>query len=82
MSNGANATKQALFQDADKYCKHISGKLSRGHGCLKTLAFIVVAFGVGAAVVSPNTDSWDWNKLDLNKLSVAFSSALNSFPVS
>ncbi|XVF43601.1 hypothetical protein PTKIN_Ptkin02bG0052700 [Pterospermum kingtungense] len=77
MSSGADATKQALFQDADKYCKHISGKLSRGHGCVKTLAFIVVAFAVGAAVASPNMDSWDWSKL-----SVAFSSALNNFPVS
>ncbi|KAK6281308.1 hypothetical protein POUND7_015133 [Theobroma cacao] len=68
-ASGADASRQALFQDADKYCKHISGKLSRGHGCMKTLAFVVVAFAVGAAVVSPNMDAWDWNKL-----SVVFSS--------
>ncbi|XVE91999.1 hypothetical protein REPUB_Repub01dG0059400 [Reevesia pubescens] len=69
MANGSDAARQALLHDADKYCKHISGKLSRGHGCLKTLAFVVVAFSVGAAVVSPNMDAWDWNKL-----SVVFSS--------
>ena len=69
MSSGADAAKQALFLDADKYCKHVSGKLLRGHRCMKTLAFIVVAFAVGAAVVSPNMDAWDWNKL-----SVVFSS--------
>ncbi|XWS34475.1 hypothetical protein CRYUN_Cryun21dG0041700 [Craigia yunnanensis] len=69
VNNGADAAIQVLFQDADTYCKHISGKLSRGHGCMKTLAFVVVAFAVGAAVVSPNLDAWDWNKL-----SVVFSS--------
>ncbi|XP_021293410.1 uncharacterized protein LOC110423516 [Herrania umbratica] len=68
-AGGADASRQALFQDAEKYCKHISGKLSRGHGCMKTLAFVVVAFAVGATVVSPNMDAWDWNKL-----SVVFSS--------
>ncbi|XVE74679.1 hypothetical protein DITRI_Ditri12bG0036500 [Diplodiscus trichospermus] len=67
--SGSDANRQALFRDADKFCKHISGKLSRGHGCMKTLAFVVVAFAVGAAVVSPNMDAWDWNKL-----SVVFSS--------
>ncbi|OMO60655.1 hypothetical protein CCACVL1_23982 [Corchorus capsularis] len=65
----ADAAKQALYQEADKYCKNISGKLSRGHGCLKALAFVVIAVGVGAVVTSPNMDS-----LDLNKLSVFFSS--------
>ena len=69
MNSGEDAAGQVLLQDADKYCKHISGKLSRGHGCMKTLAFGVVAFAVGAAVVSPNLDAWDWNKL-----SVVFSS--------
>ncbi|XWS22851.1 hypothetical protein CRYUN_Cryun29cG0071500 [Craigia yunnanensis] len=65
MNNGADVARQALFQDADKYCKDISGKLSRGHGCMKTLAFGVIVFAVGAAVVSPNLDTWDWNKLSV-----------------
>ncbi|MBA0760008.1 hypothetical protein Gotri_022805 [Gossypium trilobum] len=63
MGNESDAATQALFQDADKYCKLIAGRLSRGPGCLKALAFLVVAFGVGAAVVAPNMDDWDWNKL-------------------
>ncbi|TYI88549.1 hypothetical protein E1A91_D04G218200v1 [Gossypium mustelinum] len=82
MSNGADAVRQSLFQEADKYCKHISGKLSRGHGCLKALAFLVVAFAVGAAVVTPNIDPSDWSKLseaigtaDWDKLSEALSTA-------
>ncbi|KAL4351886.1 hypothetical protein GQ457_06G000530 [Hibiscus cannabinus] len=82
MSEETDAARQALFQDADKYCKHISGKLSRGHGCLKALAFIAVALAVGAAVVSPNIDASDWDKLseafstsDWNKLSEAFSTS-------
>lgn len=63
MGDESDAATQALFQDADKYCKHIAGRLSRGPGCLKALAFFVVTFGVGAAVVAPNMDDWDWNKL-------------------
>lgn len=81
MSSGADAARQSLFQEADKYCKHISGKLSRGHGCLKALAFLVVAFAVVAAVVTPNIEPSDWSKLseaissaDWNKLSKVFSS--------
>ncbi|XP_022776431.1 transmembrane protein 214-A-like [Durio zibethinus] len=63
MASGSDAARQAMCQDSEKYCKHISGKLSRGHGLMKTLAIVVVAFAVGAAVVSPNMDTWDWNKL-------------------
>ncbi|KAB2097205.1 hypothetical protein ERO13_A01G150100v2 [Gossypium hirsutum] len=63
MGNESDAATRALFQDADKYCKLIAGRLSRGPGCLKSLAFLVVAFGVGAAVLAPNMDGWDWNKL-------------------
>ncbi|KAE8710289.1 hypothetical protein F3Y22_tig00110325pilonHSYRG00131 [Hibiscus syriacus] len=63
MTSESDAAIRALYQDADKYCKHISGKLSRGHVCLKALALLIVAVGVGAAVVSPNMDTSDWNKL-------------------
>ncbi|PPS15889.1 hypothetical protein GOBAR_AA04690 [Gossypium barbadense] len=63
MGNESDAATRALFQNADKYCKLIAGRLSRGPGCLKSLAFLVVAFGVGAAVLAPNMDGWDWNKL-------------------
>ncbi|XP_039064230.1 transmembrane protein 214-B-like [Hibiscus syriacus] len=38
MASKSDAVIRALYQDADKYCKHISGKLSRGHVCLTALA--------------------------------------------
>ncbi|KAE8711682.1 putative ubiquitin-conjugating enzyme E2 26-like isoform X1 [Hibiscus syriacus] len=79
MIDEADAARQALFQDAGKYCKHISGKLSRGHGCLKALVVLVVALAAGAAFFSQNIDASDWNKLseafstsDWNKLFSAF----------
>lgn len=53
-----SAEQERLIKDADKYCKALLGKLSRGSGCKKIVAFVVLALAVGAAVVS-----WDWNKL-------------------
>ncbi|KAL6187054.1 hypothetical protein ACLB2K_043170 [Fragaria x ananassa] len=56
--------QERLVKDADKYCKTLLGKLSRGSGCKKSVAFIILALAVGAAaVVSPNMESLDWNKL-------------------
>ncbi|GLT94418.1 hypothetical protein SLE2022_121590 [Rubroshorea leprosula] len=65
MAGGSDAAKEALFRDADKYCKVILGRLSHGHGCMKFVAFVAVAVAVGAAVMSPNIEGWDWNKLTL-----------------
>ncbi|KAG8366737.1 hypothetical protein BUALT_Bualt17G0110500 [Buddleja alternifolia] len=58
LSGGVDVARQAYFRDADKYCKAILGRLSSGHGCIKTVAFTVVVLAVGAAVVSPNLDGW------------------------
>ncbi|EYU33132.1 hypothetical protein MIMGU_mgv1a003637mg [Erythranthe guttata] len=65
LSEGVDAARQTYFKDADKYCKAILGRVSRGGGCAKTMAFILVltAAGVGAAVVYPSLDAWDWDKL-------------------
>lgn len=52
--------QEALFRDADKYCEVISRKLSRGLGCLKGMAVAIVALAVGAVIMSPNMESWDW----------------------
>ncbi|KAL0326880.1 UNVERIFIED_CONTAM: hypothetical protein Sangu_1766000 [Sesamum angustifolium] len=56
---------QAIYKDADKYCKALSGRLSSGHACVKAMFFTIAVLAVGAAVVSPNLDTWDWNKLSV-----------------
>ncbi|KAJ4835245.1 hypothetical protein Tsubulata_026673 [Turnera subulata] len=65
LESGVDGARQSLFKDADKYCKILLGKLSRGHGCLKGMAFAVVALAVGAVVMSPNMESLDWDKLSV-----------------
>lgn len=65
MASGADAAHLARFKDADKYCKAILGKASRGYGCVKSVAFVVIALAVGAAYMSPNMESLDWKKLSL-----------------
>ncbi|KDP38081.1 hypothetical protein JCGZ_04724 [Jatropha curcas] len=73
MESGEDAY-HALFKDADKYCKLILGKLSRGHRCTKGIAFAVIALAVGAAFFSPNLES-----LDLKKLAVTVNSQISQF---
>ncbi|GFS32995.1 transmembrane protein [Actinidia rufa] len=65
LAGGEDAAHQVLFKDADKYCKSILGRVTRGHGCMKSVAFAIIALAVGAAVMSPNMESWDWNKLSV-----------------
>ncbi|KAK6134179.1 hypothetical protein DH2020_032069 [Rehmannia glutinosa] len=65
LSDGVDVAHQDYFRDADKYCKAILGRLSSGPGCLKTVAFTIVVLAVGAAVVSPSLDAWDWNSLSV-----------------
>ncbi|XP_073280422.1 uncharacterized protein [Primulina huaijiensis] len=65
LSGGVDDVRQPLFKDADKYCKSISAKLSSSGGCVKTVVFTIVVLAVGAAVMSPSVDSWDWNKLSV-----------------
>ncbi|GMN28496.1 hypothetical protein TIFTF001_002076 [Ficus carica] len=43
--------RHALLNEADKYSKIILGRLSRGHGCLKSIIFVSVALGAGAALL-------------------------------
>lgn len=47
--------RHALLNEADKYSKIILGRLSRGHVCLKSIIFVSVALGAGAALLQ----SWD-----------------------
>lgn len=64
MKDGEKSSDQALYKEADKYCKALLGRLSRGWGCVKATVFLVVAVGVGATFLPSNTlESLDWNKL-------------------
>ncbi|XP_022859083.1 uncharacterized protein LOC111379878, partial [Olea europaea var. sylvestris] len=62
LAGGLDVARQALFKDADKYCKVILDKISRGHSCARTMAFAFVVLAVGVAVISPKLDEWDWDK--------------------
>ncbi|XP_050232496.1 uncharacterized protein LOC126681132 [Mercurialis annua] len=64
MASGEDAKKHALYRDADKFCKSVLGKLSRGNYCMK-MVVVVAAVAIGAAVVSPNVESLDWKKLSV-----------------
>ncbi|KAJ8770075.1 hypothetical protein K2173_010120 [Erythroxylum novogranatense] len=63
LTSGSEVAHLALYKDADKYCKAVLGKVSRGHGCLTGMAVIVVALAVGAAVLYPNFEQWNWEEL-------------------
>ncbi|XP_058184337.1 uncharacterized protein LOC131301869 [Rhododendron vialii] len=65
LAGGEDSARQSLFKDAEKYCKWILGRLSRGHGCFKSMTFAVIAIAIGAAVMSPKMESLDWNKLSV-----------------
>ncbi|KAI4313759.1 hypothetical protein L6164_026714 [Bauhinia variegata] len=69
LATEADSARLALFKDADKYTKVLSGRVSRSHGCITCMTFTVVAVAAAAVFMSPNVESWD-----LKKLSVLFSS--------
>uniref|UniRef100_A0A175YIJ4 Uncharacterized protein n=1 Tax=Daucus carota subsp. sativus TaxID=79200 RepID=A0A175YIJ4_DAUCS len=60
LADGIAHAQQTFIKSADKYFKWLLGSVSRGQGCMKGFSFIVIALGVGAAVFSPNLDSFDW----------------------
>lgn len=64
LNGGVDVARQAFFKDADKYCKVMLGRLSRGYSCVKTVVFTMV-LAVGAAVMSPSIKEWDWNKFSV-----------------
>ncbi|KAJ6738573.1 TRANSMEMBRANE PROTEIN 214 [Salix koriyanagi] len=60
-----NAGDYASLKEADKYCKAILGRLSQGHGCIRSLFIVAAALAVGAVLISQK------ELLDLQKLSAA-----------
>lgn len=56
------ANQQALLREADKYCKSLLARLSRGRGCVKGLLALSLVLGL-VAVVSNNMQFEDFEKL-------------------
>ncbi|KAM1114434.1 hypothetical protein ACFX13_047990 [Malus domestica] len=62
LAAGDDVAHHSLLKDADKYCKQILGRLSQGHGCMKSMVLVSVALAVGAAVMSQNIQPGDIKK--------------------
>ncbi|XP_020251861.1 uncharacterized protein LOC109829145 [Asparagus officinalis] len=74
LSGAVDARSQASIKEADKLCKVILGRVSRGSRCIKNgLLLLTVAVAIGFAA-SSNLESWD-----LKKLQAMVSSSLQSF---
>lgn len=71
MASGVN---EAFFKDADKNCKTILAKFSRGHRCLKATAFLTVTMAVGVAWIIKNPRVWNLKEVVDFDLSRAFNS--------
>ncbi|KAK7276245.1 hypothetical protein RIF29_17382 [Crotalaria pallida] len=63
LTNMEDSDCHALLKDADKYCKVILGRLSRGNGCVKSMAFVSVILAAGAVFMSQNMHLWNYDKL-------------------
>ncbi|KAL6286803.1 hypothetical protein ACE6H2_011193 [Prunus campanulata] len=63
LAAGDDFAHHSLLKDADKYCKLILGRLSQGHGCMKSMVLVSVALAVGAAIMSQNIQPEDLKKL-------------------
>ena len=63
LAKADDGTHHALLKDADKHCKVILRRLSHGHGCMKSMAFVSVVLAVGAIFMSQNMHFLDYNKL-------------------
>ncbi|XP_068304033.1 uncharacterized protein [Pyrus communis] len=68
LAGGDDVARHSLLKDADKYCKQMLGRLSQGHGCMRSVVLVSVALAVGAAVVSQNIQLEDLKKLAANSL--------------
>jgi hypothetical protein len=73
LESATDAGKQASIKEADKHCKVILGKLTRGATCLKS-SLVVIALAVAAGfVLSPDMNI----PSELEKLQAMVSSHLS-----
>ncbi|KAJ9557589.1 hypothetical protein OSB04_012203 [Centaurea solstitialis] len=49
--SGGDGAHEASLKEADKQCKILLSKFSRGHGCLKATAFLTVTMAVGVGLI-------------------------------
>ncbi|KAJ4818156.1 hypothetical protein LUZ62_030722 [Rhynchospora pubera] len=64
LAETTDPAKHAILKEADKLCKVILGKLSRGFSCLKGGVVVFLLASVVAGFVLPsNVDLYDWEKL-------------------
>ncbi|KAH8483237.1 hypothetical protein H0E87_027857 [Populus deltoides] len=57
-----NSGDHASLKEADKYCKAILGRFSRGLGCIRSTFIVSAALAVGAVIMSQK-EFWDLQKL-------------------
>lgn len=62
-SDEKDAVHRATLKEAQKHCKILLGRVSRGNGCLKAFVILSIAVAVGAAFVSNDIKSFDVKKL-------------------
>ncbi|KAL6627513.1 hypothetical protein ACP70R_031239 [Stipagrostis hirtigluma subsp. patula] len=64
LESATDARKQASIKEADKYCKVIAGRLTRGATCLKSSLLVIGLAAAAGFVLSPDMDlSSEWEKL-------------------
>ncbi|KAJ6861406.1 hypothetical protein NC651_037478 [Populus alba x Populus x berolinensis] len=62
LAKAENSGDQASLKEADKYCKAILGRFSRGLGCIRSTFIVSAALAVGAVIMSQK-EFWDLQKL-------------------
>ncbi|KAL6848249.1 hypothetical protein ACP4OV_022377 [Aristida adscensionis] len=64
LESATDAGKQASIKEADKYCKVILGRLTRGATCLKSSLMVIALAAAAGFMLSPDMDlSSEWEKL-------------------
>ena len=56
LEEAADSGKKASIKEADKYCKVIIGRLSRGATCLKGSLLVITLAAAAGFMLSPNLD--------------------------
>ncbi|CAK7344077.1 unnamed protein product [Dovyalis caffra] len=62
LAEAENAGDHASLKEADKCCKAILRRFSRGHGCIRSLFIVSAALAAGAVIMSQK-EYWDLQKL-------------------